>query len=41
MWIRAAILAIAALALVGCETMECGTDSGPKQGGGCSAHQKF
>ena len=41
MWIRAAILAIAALALAACETMECGTDSGPKDGGGCSAHQKF
>jgi hypothetical protein len=41
MRIKATILAFAALLLASCETMQCGTDSGPKDGGGCSAHQKF
>jgi hypothetical protein len=39
--LRAAILALAALILAGCETMDCGTDRGPDQGAGCSTHQKF
>lgn len=38
---RALIVALAALALAGCETMNCGTDSGPHSGAGCAAHQKF
>ena len=39
--LKAAILALAALILTGCETMNCSTDSGPDQGAGCSAHRKF
>jgi len=38
---RLALLALAALILAGCETMDCGSDSGPHSGAGCSAHHKF
>jgi hypothetical protein len=39
--LKAVILALAALILAGCETMNCGTENGPDQGAGCSAHRKF